>query len=337
MYIKPAKKHLVVIGGGTGTHTVLRGLKRYTDRITITAIISMADSGGSTGRLRDQFGLLPVGDVRMALSALARDAEWHEELLRELFLYRFKKGDGLQGHNFGNLFLTALTDLLGSEAMAVEAASQILRIHGRVLPVTADNVHLIATYDDGVVISGESQIDEPSQDRYPHRIVSLGTVPVGTITPDADVAIRQADLIVLGPGDLYASMLANLVIGGVADAIRESRGTFVVVMSLMERPGQTQGMSMRETIIEIQKYAGRIPDIVCINDAPLPAEVIARYAEEGSKPLCDDMDDFNGVRVIRRDLLFRDPIEQQPHDTVTRSLIRHDSDRLAMALLELVE
>src|SRR6056297_666848 len=144
------KKSIVVIGGGTGTHTVLRGIKHYHRECDIAAIVTMADSGGSTGRLRDEFGQLPVGDARMALAALAREDGQSEELLRQLFMYRFAKGAGLEGHNFGNLFLVALTELLGSEAAAIAAAGSVLRVVGQVHPVTESPVDLIATYDDGV-------------------------------------------------------------------------------------------------------------------------------------------------------------------------------------------
>ena len=154
------KKRVVVVGGGTGTHTVLRGLRAYADRLDITAIVSMADSGGSTGRLRDEFGFLPIGDVRNALSALASEGDAQDDLLRQLFMYRFDKGEGLSGHNFGNLFLTALTDILGSEEAAIKAASHILKVSGRVVPVTTSDVQLVATYEDGTVVVGENDIDE---------------------------------------------------------------------------------------------------------------------------------------------------------------------------------
>ena len=156
------KKKVVVIGGGTGTHTVLRGLKHYQAQIDISAVVTMADSGGSTGRLRDEFGYLPVGDVRMALTALASDIDKNEELMRELFLYRFNKGEGLSGHNFGNLLLVALTDILGSEDLAIKAAGKILRIEGKVEPVTIAKADLVAKYEDGVELVGEHAIDEPA-------------------------------------------------------------------------------------------------------------------------------------------------------------------------------
>jgi uncharacterized cofD-like protein len=331
------KPSVVVIGGGTGAYTILRGLKRYSDFIDITAIISMADSGGSTGRLRDEFGQLPVGDVRMALSALARDYDEHEELLRELFLYRFEKGNGLQGHNFGNLMLTALTDILGSEAQAVSAASRILRIYGRVLPVTAQNVHLVATYDDGLVVTGEHQIDDPDKDRSGKRIFNLNTNTPGVISGEAREAILSADLVILGPGDLYSSILANFVIEGVATALYDSKAPVVYVANLMERFGQTEGMSISDCVAEIERYTLVAPQYVLINDAPLPAEALALYeTSEGVGPVFDDADTLP-AKIIRADLLANEKFIQSQTDKVKRSLIRHDSDRLAQAVINLLE
>ena len=165
------KKQVVCIGGGTGIYPVLQGLKQYHKQLDITAIISMADSGGSNARIRDQFGLLPLSDINRALSALSTDYEADDQLLRQLFLYRFEKGEGVSGHNFGNLLLVALTDILGSEAEAIKAAARILRVRGRVLPVTTDVVDIVARYDDGLTVVGEHKIDEPAADRTGHRIV----------------------------------------------------------------------------------------------------------------------------------------------------------------------
>lgn len=330
------KPSVVVVGGGTGTHTVLKGLRQYAKQIDVTAIISMADSGGSTGRLRDQFGQLPVGDVRMALTALASDYNGHEELLRELFLYRFKQGDGLSGHNFGNLLLTALTDILGTESEAVKAASRILRIQGRVLPVTFDNVHLVAEYDDGVMVLGEHAIDEPATDRFERHIVELKTEPVAHISPEAKLALRLADLIVIGPGDLYSSLLANLVVHGVSEAIREGSSRVVFVSNLMERPGQTTGLSVSESCREISRYFGQEIDYLLVNNSPLPEFVVKYYFDtEGTNPVVDDVDD-TGVKVVRTDLLENTIIERVEGDVLKRSLIRHDPDKVAKAILNLV-
>lgn len=334
MQVPKQKDSVVVIGGGTGTHTILRGLKRWTDRIAITAVVSMADSGGSTGRLRDEFGMLPVGDVRMALAALAEEHAHDGLLLRELFLYRFQNGNGLHGHNLGNLFLTALADVLGSEAAAIAAAAQILRVAGRVYPVTTDNVHLSAEYDDGVKVVGEHHIDEPQPDRYGHRIAHLSLEPKAAVTADAAAAIAAADCIILGPGDLYSSLLANCVVDGVPEAIRASQGRFIFVSNLMERLGQTEGMQVSDAVVEIERYVGRIPDVILINNAPLPQDAVAWYeASEGTKPVIDNIGDTFASTIVRSDLVADEPFIQGGADHVRRSLIRHDSDKLAASIL----
>lgn len=335
--MESGKKSIVVIGGGTGVYTVLKGLKRYHNLYDITAVINMTDSGGSTGRLRDEFGQLPVGDVRMALLALARDYDEHEELLRELFLYRFQKGEGLQGHNFGNLMLTALTEILGSEVKAVEAASRLLRIHGRVLPVTADNVQLVATYDDGVEAYGEHTIDDPPKDRQGKKIISLFTKPAGQISAAAKDAIQSADLVVIGPGDLYSSLLANFVIDGVADTLKQAKAKVIFVSNLMERYGQTEGMTVVDCVKEIERYALVTPDYILLNSTALPSGILSLYKDtEGVGPVIDDADNLTAV-ILRQDLLAEDKITQSRFDAVKRSLIRHDSDKLALAIISLLK
>jgi uncharacterized cofD-like protein len=328
------KQHIVVMGGGTGTHTLLRGLKRYKKRLAIAAIVTMADSGGSTGRLRDEFGQLPVGDVRMALAALASDIDEHEELVRQLFLYRFDKGDGLCGHNFGNLLLVALTDILGSEEAAIRAAARVLRVGGSVVPVTTERVDLVATYDDGVTVIGEHEIDEPPRERAASRIVALATTPNATISDAAEKAILDADLIVLGPGDLYTSILANCVIEGVPEALRHSTGKLVFVANLMTRLGQTTGFGVAEMVGELERYIKRPLDHVLYNSTPLPADLLARYEVDGELPVLHNA--VNDVRVIAADLLATEEVVRVKGDVLKRSLIRHDSRKLARQVIELL-
>ncbi|MEY2665321.1 MAG: hypothetical protein RLZZ480_426 [Candidatus Parcubacteria bacterium] len=329
------QKSIAVIGGGTGTHTILRGLKRYQKRVDLSAIVTMADSGGSTGRLRDEFGYLPVGDVRMALAALASDIDEHEELLRELFLYRFDKGNGLSGHNFGNLLLVALTHILGSEEKAIEAAARVLRVQGNVVPVTTEKVDLVATYADGVVVVGEHAIDEPAQDRLSERIVELAMTPSATISARAEEVLLKADLIVLGPGDLYTSVLANCVVDGVADAIRHSTAKVVYVCNLMTKAGQTTGMGVAEHLSEIAKYIKRAPDYVVVNTAPLPGELLERYAVDGEYPVVFNYEGNDSV-VIPADLLAGEVVETASGDILKRSLIRHDSRKLARKIMDIL-
>ncbi len=326
------KPRLVVMGGGTGTHMLLRGLCRYGDRYDIVAIVSMADSGGSTGRLRDEFGQLPVGDVRNALTALAMTEDTRGQLLRDLFLYRFSKGEGLSGHNFGNLFLTALTDILGSEAAAIAATGHLLRIAGTVVPVTTSSVHLEATYDDGVVVRGEAQIDNPPPARHQNRIRTLtlsGPAPAYT---EALTAIRGAALIVISPGDLYTSLIPVVLPEGIAAALGATVAPVVAVGNLMSRPGQTVGMNAGDHVREWSRYAGRLPDVLLVHEGEIPEILLAPYVAEREHPILLQGVPA-GVRVVTTDLLWRPtPVEltlPQKH------LVRHDSDKVAAALLSL--
>jgi uncharacterized cofD-like protein len=322
------KKRVVVVGGGTGTHALLKGLKRYADLLDITVIVTMADSGGSTGRLRDEFGQLPVGDARSALAALAAEVDDHDELLRELFLYRFAKGEGLTGHNFGNLLLTALTDILGSEVAAITAASRILRVRGQVVPVTTDNVHLEATYDDGKVVVGEHAIDEPAPDRNNRRIIELAVTPRATLNPAAAEALATADAVIFGPGDLYTSIIANCVVDGFREALSPT-APLVYVCNLMSKVGQTKGMHAKEYIAEMTKYLGRTPDHVLINSTSFDEVLIKKYEADDEHPVQMNCDDTGTCTIHAADFLATDAVVTKAGDVVRRSLIRHDGEKLA--------
>ena len=332
------KKSVVIVGGGTGTHTVLRGLKQYTDKIDLTAIVSMADSGGSTGKLRDEFGQLPAGDVRNALTALAADNDIHDTLLRELFMYRFAKGEGLLGHNFGNLFLTVLTDILGSEVEAIEAASRILRVSGKVVPVTTDSVHLVATYANGRVVVGEHDIDELYGDALRNvKIVNLHLTPKADLNVNAAQIIKAADMVVLGPGDLYTSILANCVVDGFKEALQASSAVIVYVCNLMSKPGQTVGMQTAEYLAEVEKYAGVCPQHLLVNNQPFPNFLVEKYATEGTQPVINNFESNQTTTVHAYPLLAEEIIETKKGDVLSRSLIRHDSFLLAKALMRFIK
>lgn len=328
---------VVVVGGGTGTFTLLRGLKRYADRLDLTAIVTMADSGGSTGRLRDEFGQLPVGDVRMALTALAADADTHDELLRQLFLYRFAKGEGLAGHNFGNLLLTALTDILGSEVEAITAAARILRVAGAVVPVTADHADLRATYADGSVIVGEHAIETDSARAVPRgRITQLALTPRATIAPAAAAALQDADVIVCGPGDLYTSVLANCVVDGFVEALATTQAQVVYVANLMTKVGQTTDFGVAEHVAELTRYCQRAPDVVIANTASFPAAAAARYAAEGEYPVVQNYQPTAQQILYAEPVVATELVTTPAGDRLRRSLIRHDSDRLAQIVWRLL-
>lgn len=332
--MKEKNKNIVVIGGGTGTFTVLSGLKQYED-LNLKVIVSVTDSGGSTGKLRDDFGTLPVGDFRQVIVALA-DEENGNDLLRELFLYRFNEGEGLKGHNFGNLLLTALTGILGSEGRAISAASKILRVKGDVIMVSNDNVDLVAEYSNGNVLVGEASIDEP-EEKYVEgtRITNLKIQPKTTISRRAKDAIKSADYIIMGPGDLYTSLLCNIVIPGVSEAIVKSKAKIIYITNLMTRYGQTTDYTVMDHINDLEKYLGKMPNVVLLNSKELPKAALDKYVEEKAFPVVDDIDrkKFN---VIEADLLSGRLIEQKDSDEVKRSLVRHDSDKLAKELYTIV-
>ena len=329
--------NIVVVGGGTGTHTVLSGLKKHVDGpkpLSLSAIITVADSGGSTGRLRDEFGRLPVGDFRVALSALA-DSDNGENLLRDLFLYRFEKGQGLSGHNFGNLFLVALSDLLGSEEKAIAFASKMLRVRGSVIPVADTPLSLKARYEDGTERVGETHIDEPPEGHDGTlRITALSVEPDVEISERARDAIRRADAIILGPGGLYTSVLPNIVVRGMREALSETPAKIVTVVNLMSWYGQTHGLSGTDHTDELARYAGREPDYILVNSAPLPESITAAYAAQNEFPVPDNFG--TDRRVIRDDLLASEEIKKTGGDVLKRSLIRHDPDKLARAILSLL-
>src|SRR5690348_10472087 len=209
------KPNIVCIGGGTGTFVALSGLKTYP--VNLTAIVTMSDSGGSNKRIRDEFGLLPTSDIRQCLIALAAE-KGNTGIIRKLFMYRFEKGEGIKGMTFGNLFMAALSDILGSQEDAIQATSKVLRINGSVVPVTFSDTNLYATYENGHTVTEEHFIDEPTHDGQ-LRITDIYLKPKAKANPQALDAIDSADLIVLGPGDLYTSLLPNLLVTGIAKAI----------------------------------------------------------------------------------------------------------------------
>lgn len=315
--------NIVTIGGGTGTFVVLSGLRRFPN-ISLSAIVTSADDGGSTGNLRDAYGFLPAGDARQALVALAEDGT----VLRDLFAYRFEKGV-VAGHSLGNLFLTALTDLLGSDAAALDEASRILRVAGRVISATEKPSTLVATLADGTVITNESKIDERVGGRA--RITSLALTEPHPVSPAARMAIEDADLIILGPGDLYTSSIAALLPEGMKEAIMGSKARLVYVTNLFTKRGQTEDYTVRDHVAEIARYAGREPDIIFLNKGGLSAEVLEKYAAEGEYPPIDDFLPTD-ARTRYMPLVSVYAVPAVPGDPLPRSLVRHDPAKLAAAI-----
>ena len=310
---------VVAIGGGTGIPALLRGMKHYTSNIA--AVITVADDGGSSGRLRSEYGILPPGDIRNCLVALADT----EPLMEKLFQHRFHQGTGLSGHPFGNLFILAMTETTGNFYDAVRASSQVLAIRGRVMPSTLDQVVLKAQLVNGEVLIGESLIGKspsPIKRVFLEQVGADGSTG-GAINPlpDAVQALEQADVIVMGPGSLYTSIIPNLLVPGVADAVRRSKGLKVYVCNVMTEPGETDRYTVSQHLKAIIDHAGYGVINTCIvNTAPIPQTLRQRYMEKGSIPVPVDVKESQrlGVDLVQTDLLQAD-----------QEYVRHDPDKLA--------
>ena len=312
---------IVAIGGGTGLSTMLRGLKKYTQNLT--AVVTVADDGGGSGVLRQELGMLPPGDIRNCLEALANV----EPLMGELLHYRFTEGS-LKGQSFGNLFLAALNGISGgSFEEAVSRMSQVLAITGRVLPVTTANVQLEAELENGARVVGESKIFYCKK-REECRVRRVRLVPERPAAlSEALEAIRQADMLLLGPGSLYTSLIPNLLVEGIAQAILDSDALKIYIANVMTQEGETEGYTNSDHIRAIfQHSAEGLFSLCLVNSATIPPEVVARYAQEGAEPLRFDR---NACAALGVELISR------PVSTVKHGFVRHDPELLAAALLEL--
>ncbi len=307
---------MVVIGGGTGLSTMIHGLKSYTTNIT--AIVTVADDGGSSGRLREEFGILPPGDIRNCLVAMA-DAE---PLMQRLFQYRFTNGSTLQGHNFGNLFITAMTQITGDFQRAIQASSRVLAIRGRVIPSTSARVRLVAEHENGSLTVGESRISEAEQ---PIRRVYLE--PAGSLaTEEALVAIRDADVIVLGPGSLYTSIIPNLLAEGLVDAVAQSKALKIYVCNVMTQSRETAGFKASDHVRALVAHAHPgILQVVIVNTKAIPEELLDKYRKEHATPVEPDLDRIRelGFQVVADDVIS------------TKDYIRHDPEKLAKLISHL--
>ena len=306
---------VVAIGGGTGLSMLLRGIKKYTNNIT--AVVTVGDDGGSSGRLRKDMSILPPGDIRNCIAALADD----DDLITELFQYRFKTGEGLEGHSFGNLFLTALCAITGNMVKAVKESSNVLNIRGVVLPATLDDMKLAAEFTDGTIVKGESNIPEAKK-----QIKKLFTEPeICHALPEVLDAIANADLIILGPGSLYTSVIPNLLVDGIVDAIMESSAKKIYVCNIMTQPGETDGYSVASHLNALFAHADgrKIVDAILVNDS-LPDNISEGYAKTGSIPVRLDMENLipTGVTVVSQKLIQENK----------QGLVRHSSNRVARAV-----
>lgn len=327
-------KKIVVIGGGTGTYTVLKGLKKYP--VELAAIISMTDSGGSNRVIRDEFGLLPTSDLRQCIVALA--SENSNGLIRELFTYRYSHGTGIAGMSFGNLFMAALTDIYSSQEKALRETCKLLQVKGKILPVTYGKTNLVARYENGMQVLGEHYIDEPDEELGKMKIVELEVFPRAKANKEALKAIKNADLIVFGPGDLYTSILSNIVVDGIAEAICKSKAKKLFVMNLMTKLGQTNNFKASDHIAEFEKYVGENALDYCLvnKTTKYSKNLLEKYKEEHAKPVMDDLKNSKGMKVIRKNMMASEIYTKHKSDKLTRSLIRHDSEKLAREIYKLV-
>lgn len=319
-------KKVVTIGGGTGSYVILRGLKMYT--LDITAVVTMFDSGGSTGVLRDEFGVLPPGDVRRCLLALSEGKQ--SEILRKLFAYRFDNGKlgtngSGRGHSFGNLLLVALTSIYGSDIEGIKKASELLDIKGKVLPVSVEKAHVHAVLEDGTEIEGEGNIDEPKHDGD-MRIAKVFLNPLAHVFDETAEAIQDADTIVICPGDLYSSLMPNFVVEGMPEALQASRAKKILVAPLMTKWGETNGYTVANVAEEISKYTGikMFDYVLCNTGKPDPA-VLAAYAEEKKVPMAIDT---AALEAYAKEIILGDFASES-------DLARHDSDTIAKVIAEL--
>lgn len=319
-------KNIVVIGGGTGTYTVLTGLKKYP--VNLTAIVTMADDGGSTGLLRDELGVLPPGDVRRCLVALSSS----DLTMRELMNYRFENGS-LKGHSFGNIFLSALEKVTGSFDEAIEKASEILRLKGRVVPVTLDKVRLFGYFQNGKVLRHEFEFHRANL-RGLRKVVLQ---PRARLNPKAAQAISHADALLIGPGDFYSSLLPNLLVEGVSKAILKSKGKKIFICNLMTKKGHTDGWTVRTFTEHIETYLGGPVTYVIYNNRMPDAKLLGRYALEDELPVKVDKD-LPKNKFIGADLINRKPPQISKSDPLAwkRTLIRHHPDRLARRILKII-
>lgn len=306
---------IVAVGGGTGLSMLLKGIKRITNNIT--AIVTVGDDGGSSGRLREEMGILPPGDIRNCIAALADD----EDLVTKLFQYRFKTGEGLEGHSFGNLFLSALVAITGDMVSAVRESSNVLSIRGRVLPSTLDDMKLVAEMEDGRIINGESNIPEAKG-----KVKRLFTNPENCRPlPEVIEAIKEADLIILGPGSLYTSVIPNLLIKEISQEIAKSNAKKIYVCNIMTQPGETDDYSVASHVNTIISHAGsnKIMEAVLVNDS-LPDNLAEKYKLAGSFPVKLDTENLKatGVKIVSKKLI----------EESKEGLVRHSSNRVARAI-----
>ena len=328
--------HIVVIGGGTGSYVVASGLRHMP--VKVSMLLTMVDDGGSNQTLRDEFGLLPTSGIRQAIIALSDN----QTVLRELFTYRFHQGGGnLKGMTFGNLFMAAMADIKGSQKEGIEETCRLLQVRGNIIPVSYDDVRLVATYEDGSQVTGEHHIDEPNHDGK-LKITNLETKPKARLNPEAKQALLTADLVILGPGDFYTNTIANLVVDGMVETLKESPAKILFISNLMTKYGEAYNYTARDFFTDLTQYLPlELVNYVLINNnLNFPEGVLPLYKEEGSIPVKDDLkpsDLNNHVNLIRADVLSKFIPTKAKGDDLKRSMVRHDPNLLANKIMKLLK
>lgn len=313
-------KKVVVIGGGTGVFTVLSGLKEY--HYDLAAIVTMADDGGSTGILREEFGILPPGDVRRALVALSAT---DNQMVSELFNYRFEKDSSLHGHSLGNLLLTALARITGSWKEALKEATKILNVEGEVIPVTLSKTKLHAELENGKVIEGETNIDIPKHDAH-LKIQKVYLSPEVDANEDAIRAIKTADFVILGPGDLYTSIIPNLIVNGIVPALQKTPAKVIYITNIMTKYGETNNFDASDFVTTVEKYLGEgVIDYVVVNVEKMAGRTLERYQHENVDYVNYDAASFNNhFKTITGKFLRKG------------QFLRHDQEKLAKTLAKII-
>lgn len=318
------KGKITVIGGGTGTYQVLTGLKKYD--LDLSAVISMADSGGSTGRLRKELGMLPPGDVRRAILALS-DLPFARKTLEEIFDFRFKSGESLAGHSLGNILLAALVQITGSMDKAIEETARILNVSGNVFPVTLDKTNLVAILEDGTRVYGESRIDL-GEFTLEHPIKKVYLNPRAKVFKKAARAIRKSDIVILGPGDLYTSVIPALLVEGVNEALEDSNAKIVYVVNLMTKESETKDFKASDFVSVIGEYLKEkdlLSDVIVNKKINGPKREMSKWYEKyGSRPVEDDLGRRRPFKIIRGAFV----------DETT--FYRHNPEKIARAIYKLL-
>lgn len=328
------KTKIVTIGGGTGSYTVLSGLKKYKE-LDLTAIVSMSDDGGSTGRLRDELGVLPPGDVRQCLVALSKESQ----VLRDLFNYRFESGQ-LKGHSLGNLFLSASEKMAGDFSKGIKTVEKVLSIKGRVLPVTNDDTTLYVESKSGQIFKGQNEINHNSQ-LQKKGIKKVFLKPKARPNPEALRRIKEADLIIIGPGNHYCSVIPNLVVNGIPKAIFESQAQVIYICNLVNKKGHTENFELPDYVNDINSFFKKPRIDTVIFNKTKPSEALRKKYEAQEETLVElgQEDSHKNYQIREVEVLSQVQTHHNKSDSIAeiRSLIRHDSDKLAAEIVKLIE